>query len=181
VHNTVTVDGSEQMTRGGRFLTLDWFPAFSQSLLDSDPNIVGSILAYHKGYQRLGIRHEREVMAFVNDRWQVKDHMIFTQPGEHVFRLHWLLIDGEWDIENGEQRIGIRLKSPYGWIKLNVQPDSRMSLVRAGELLHGQREVKPYEGWVARTYGQKSPALSLAFEVTSSKSITFTSEFLFPK
>ncbi len=30
VHNTVTVDSRDQMTRGGRFITLDWFPAFHQ-------------------------------------------------------------------------------------------------------------------------------------------------------
>ena len=35
VHNTITVDGLDQMTRGGRFLTLDWFPASSKNLLEA--------------------------------------------------------------------------------------------------------------------------------------------------
>jgi hypothetical protein len=53
--------------------------------------------------------------------------------------------------------------------------------VRAGELVYGQRDLKPYEGWVSPTYGEKVPALSLAVEVTSNKTFTFISEFIFPK
>jgi len=55
------------------------------------------------------------------------------------------------------------------------------SLVRAGELLYGQRDLQPFEGWVSTTYGYKVPALSLATEVASLQGTTFTSEFVFPK
>jgi len=184
VHNTITVDGRDQMTRGGRFLTLDWFPAYSKNLLEADEKILGRVLAYHKGYRRLGIRHERVATVFMDERWEIKDNLIFTKPGQHVFRLQWLLMDGEFEMGNSELGIGIRVKSKYGWITLNIKsPNSecRASLVRAGELIGGQREVKLYEGWVSPTYGTKVPALSLAVEVTSSKSVTFTSEFIFPK
>ena len=184
VHNTITIDDRDQMTRGGRFLTLDWFPAYSKSLLESDEKILGRVLAYHKGYRRLGIRHERVATVFTDERWEIKDNLIFTKPGKHVFRLHWLLMDGEWEMGNSDLGIGIRVKSKYGWITLNIKSSNsecQVSLVRAGELIGGQREVKPYEGWVSPTYGTKVPALSLAVEVTSSKSVTFTSEFIFPK
>ena len=187
VHNTVTVDGRGQMTRGGRFLTLDWIPAYSQNVLDGNEQVLGKALAYHKGYQRLGIRHEREVSAFVDERWQVKDKLLFTQPGTHVFRLHWLLMDGEWEVGSQEVGVGIRLKSKYGWVTLNIQSNSRIpnseyrtSLIRAGELIYGAGQPLPFEGWASPTYGVKVPALSLAVEVTSSKSVTFTSEFIFP-
>jgi len=56
-----------------------------------------------------------------------------------------------------------------------------VSLVRAGEIIYGQRDMHHYEGWVSRTYGQKFPALSFAFELTSEFHTTFTSEFIFPK
>ena len=188
VHNTITIDDRDQMTRGGRFLTLDWFPAYSKSLLELDEKILGRVFAYHKGYRRLGIRHERVATVFTDERWEIKDNLIFTKPGKHVFRLHWLLMDGEWKIENRESRIGMRLNSKYGWIILNIKPDSRMpnsecrvSLVRAGELIYGRCELKPFEGWASPTYGTKVPALSLAVEVTSSKSVTFISEFIFSK
>jgi Heparinase II/III-like protein/Heparinase II/III N-terminus len=184
VHNTITIDGHDQMTRGGRFLTLDWFPAYSKSLLEVDEKILGRVVAYHKGYRRLGIRHERVATVFTDERWEIKDNLIFTKPGQHVFRLHWLLMDGEQGMINSESEIGIRVKSKYGWITLNIKsPNSecRASLVRAGELIDGQREVKPYEGWVSRTYGTKTPALSLAVEVKSLRSFSFISEFIFPK
>ncbi len=192
VHNTVTVDGRDQMTRSGRFLTLDWSSAYSKNLLEADEKVLGRVLAYHKGYRRLGIRHERIATVFTDERWEIKDKLIFTKPGVHVFRLHWLLVDGEyssstmWEIVNGEQGVEIRVKSKYGWIALHVKLESSnlkfiTSLVRAGELIYGQRELKPYEGWVSPTYGVKAPALSLAVEVVSLKSFSFVSEFIFPK
>jgi Heparinase II/III-like protein/Heparinase II/III N-terminus len=184
VHNTITIDGHDQMTRGGRFLTLDWFPAYSKSLLEVDEKILGRVLAYHKGYRKLGIRHERIATVFMDEHWEIKDNLIFTKPGEHVFRLHWLLMDGEFEMGNSELGIGIRVKSKYGWITLNIKsPNSeyRVSLVRAGKLIDGQREVKPYEGWVSPTYGTKVPALSVAVEVKSLKNFSFISEFIFPK
>ena len=134
-----------------------------------------------------------ESLAFVTSGWQlcsrmnageIKDNLIFTKPGEHVFRLHWLLMDGEQEMINSESEIGIRVKSKYGWIALNIKsPNSecRASLAHAGELIGGQREVKPYEGWISPTYGTKVPALSLAVEVKSLKSFSFISEFIFPR
>jgi len=188
VHNTVTVDGRDPMMRGGRFLVLDWFPAFSENLLVADENVLGRVSAYHKGYRRLGIRHERVATVFTDERWQVEDKLLFKRPGLHIFRLHWLLLDGEWEMQARESGIGLRLGSKYGWITLNIRTDLqisnseyRVSLVRAGQLVYGQRDLKPYEGWASPTYGQKVPALSLAVEVTSNKSVIFTSEFVFPK
>ena len=93
---------------------------------------------------------------------------------------------GDWEIVKSESGIGIHVKSKYGWIALhiNLEPSNLQlatSLVRAGELIDGYRDVKPYEGWVSPTYGAKVPALSLAVEVQSSKSISFISDFIFPK
>jgi hypothetical protein len=89
-----------------------------------------------------------------------------------------------------ESEFGLRLKSPHGWITLSINSSftrsvhakrSSFSLVRAGELIYGQRETLPCEGWVSRNYGQKFPALSFAVEVTSEFHTTITSEFIFPE
>lgn len=181
VHNTVTVDGRDQMTRAGRFLTLDWFPAYSKSLIDLDEQVLQRMLAYHNGYHPLGVRHERTVTVYADGRWEVMDALLVKDGRAHTFRLHWLLPDWEWEIEKNEERVGLRLKSPHGWVVLVVSCQAGVvSLVRAGEALFGEQDVQPFEGWVSRTYGQKEPALSLAVEVKATQSMQFVTEFNFP-
>jgi hypothetical protein len=114
--------------------------------------------------------------------------MVFSAPGEHVFRLHWLIPDGEWETEKQKFGFGIRFKTSKGWVTLRLTPDLRLSsqdtkftLIRAGELIYGKGHPLPFEGWVSPTYGKKVPALSVALEVTSTKSFSFVSEFIFPK
>jgi len=183
VHNTVTVDGRDQMTRGGRFMTLDWFPAYAKSVVVTDEVILGQVLGHHKGYR--GVRHERRVTVSADERWVVEDRLISKEP--HTYRLHWLLPDWEYEIETRAQRLEISLFSTYGRITLVLQTNlhlssfsSLLSIVRAGEVVFGQRDVKPFEGWVSRTYGEKNPALSLAFEVQSEGTTQLTTEFIFP-
>jgi hypothetical protein len=185
VHNTVTVDGRDPMTRAGRFLVLDWAGAFAKPVIELDEKILHKIKAYHNGYRRLGIKHERTVTVFEDELWRMEDRLLNIRRRQHAYRLHWLLIDGTWTLESDADRSVLQITTADGVIKLIVSsslPDkNRVSLVRAGELLSGERDVKPYEGWVSRNYGLKSPALSLVLEVTSPYHVTFTSEFTFSK
>jgi len=183
VHNTVMVDGRDQMTRAGRFLVLDWASAYSKNLIETDENILGRVRAHHRGYGR--VKHERTVTVYRDERWLIEDILTSPRRLPHTYRLHWLLPDWEYQLEETESAVRLRLNSPFGWITLSVHSSfilypSSLSIVRAAELLHGQREVLPYEGWVSRHYGSKSPALSLAIEITSEYNVTFTSEFTFP-
>jgi hypothetical protein len=114
--------------------------------------------------------------------------LVYTGPGEHVFQLHWLLPDWEWKLDSRQLDYGIRLNSPHGWVTLHLSLDPRVSrddvqliLVRAGSLVYGKYQPLPFEGWVSPTYGQKKPALSLTLEVSSLKSFTLISEFIFPQ
>jgi hypothetical protein len=140
------------------------------------------VRAYHNGYS--GVRHERTITVYDDERWTVEDKLVSKEA--HSYRLHWLLPDGEWEVEAEEQRLEIGFKSPGGRVVLTLHTDSPVSnlrslfsIVRAGEVVYGTRDVLPYEGWVSPTYGIKAPALSLAFEVQSVKSIQLTSEFQF--
>jgi len=183
VHNTVTVDGREQMTRGGRFMTLDWFPAYSKKFIDAEEGVSDSVLGYHGGYH--GVRHERKVSVFADERWLVEDKLISKE--KHTYRLHWLLPDWEWNIDVWDARFEIRLKSPFGWVVLHISTtsqfpinDSQITLLRAGENNYGEGHPQPFDGWVSLTYGEKKPALSLAFDVQSDGTTQFTTEFIFP-
>ena len=183
IHNTVTVDGHDQMTRGGRFMTLDWFPAYAKTVVSTDEAVLGQLAGYHEGYR--SVRHERTVTIYTDEHWVVQDRLISKKP--HSYRLHWLLPDWEWEVKTQGSEFEVHLKSPLGWIKLRIstipqfsENDTRQILVRAGEVVHGEGNALPYEGWSSPTYGTKVPALSLAFEVQCDETTHFMTEFIFP-
>ena len=187
VHNTVTVDGQDQMSRGGRFLTLDWAPAYSSIVLEHVGADMGHVHASHEGYRRLGIRHERTASVGDDERWRVEDQLIFMHRRPHELRLHWLLMDGEWILKRSGDTVRLRLRTPAGWMRLKIMGHGfaegglRVCLVRAGSVIAGQGRAAAYEGWFSPTYGVKLPALSLAVEAASYATCGFQSEFIFPK
>lgn len=195
VHNTVSVDGLEQMTRVSRFLYLDWANATGKRHFETDADFFQRNSARTYAYAKVYVRHDRTVTVFNDERWLVEDELlnvtyIGKAPLEHVYRLHWLLPDWKWKLESSEQRVVIGLKSPLGWVGLEIKAEPAdlnlsASLVRAGELvqtsvLKTSEVSSPTRGWVSPTYAQKVPALSLSVEVQSSESVKFSSEFTFP-
>ena len=180
VHNTVTVDGRDQMTRGGRFLVLDWFPAYVRAVLQPDGNVLSSVTAQHRGYR--GVRHRRTVSVLAGEVWHVRDELTSTRT--RTYRLHWLVADWEWSVRSTGAAAELDLKSPNGPVTLTLESDSpgadgpaRLSIVRAGQVLHGKRAVSAHEGWASPTYGHKGPALSLAFELRAPGSVLLTTTF----
>lgn len=180
VHNTVTVDGREQMTRAGRFLYLNWVRANPQrGRTPEDPAADQEVACYHRAYPAI---HKRTVQR-LGKTWRVTDQLGDPQSVCHAYRLHWLLPDWAWELENGEQGVVLRLKSPHGWVTTGIEARPEgflLSLVRAGEYIHGSGPTDPVRGWVSPTYGIKTPALSLALEVQSSQDVTFITTFTFP-
>jgi hypothetical protein len=187
VHNTVTVNGRDQFKRAGRFLYLDWFNAFRRGNLGADPAILQRIRGRHWGYWKQGVRHERNVTAYADGHWQVRDELLLIRmPWDKkaiTFRLHWLLPDWEWGVESSDQGIVIRLQSPHGSVvlRLGVSGGKAVSvdLVRAGETVYGAGRTDLIRGWASPTYGVKIPALSLAVETQSTNDVQFISEFNF--
>ncbi|MDI6770446.1 MAG: heparinase II/III family protein [Anaerolineales bacterium] len=191
VHNTVTVNGRDQMTRAGRFLYLDWFDAYRQNIIESNPAILQCVIGR---YRKDSLRHTRTVTVYADELWRVEDEMLTMRSpfSSFIFHpssfiLHWLLPDWEWKVENRDSRVEISLKSPLGVIMLALQTDpplstlhSLISLARGGELIYGEGSVLPIRGWASPTYGVKIPALSFTLEVTSAETVKFTSEFSFP-
>lgn len=189
VHNTITTDSRDQMTRAGRFLYLDWVNAYRISQPSENPMELQRIRGRYRGG---GYRHTRIVGVCEDDRWLVEDEILPQRLSWRkkplTFRLHWLLPDWKWEIVDQESKFLIRLQSMHGWITMGISPepltskkDLRISLVRAGEILHGSAASDPVRGWVSPTYGIKNPALSLAIETESVIEVKFVTEFIFPK
>jgi uncharacterized heparinase superfamily protein len=212
IHNTVTIDDQDQMTRAGRFLWLDW--AQAQILKQNTPQDGKTVelIAQHDGYRQIGLIHRRSVICELTGKWLIEDQLLPDetqgfQPGRkdknmgssstdkrtYRARLHWLLPDWSWELDEIEDnyQISIRLRSPQGWIGLQIgiepatQEDNAqqpiLQLVRAGESLLDSDPVSPTSGWVSPTYGYKIPALSLAIVMESSLPIVFRSQWDLPQ
>jgi hypothetical protein len=186
LHNTVTVDGYDQFTRAGRFLYLDWVNAYRTNEISADPQILQQASGRYRGRH---YRHTRTVTAFEDGHWQVEDEILRLSMRQKnlTARLHWLLPDWKWRIENREQGVEISFDSPQGIIKLKLIASSLssnlyslLSIVRAGEFLHGSASPDPTRGWTSPTYGVKIPALSLALDLQGKTEIHFSTEFKFP-
>ncbi len=184
-HNTVTVDGRDQFTRAGRFLYLDWVNAYRKSLPAED---VTELQRVRGRYWARGVRHTRIVTVSDDNRWQVVDEVLPAPWRRRILsaRLHWLLPDWEWELENSELGIVLRLASPHGLVTITINhspftTNFTFSLVRAGELLLGSAVPAPTRGWASPSYGIKIPALSLAIETESANEVKFATEFTFPK
>jgi len=183
VHNTVTVNGRDQMTRAGRFLYLDWVNAYRKALPVQEP---GELQRVRGRYWGKDYRHTRTISVFEGDRWRIVDEILplSWHPQTLTARLHWLLPDWEWRVERREKREEIRLASPHGIITMTIHHSqaatSSFSLFRAGQPLLGTLPPDPTRGWTSPTYRVKIPALSLALVVESDQAITFATEFTFP-
>jgi hypothetical protein len=180
VHNTVTVDGLDQMTRAGRF---GWATrAQCQGSIIGEGKWRGT----HDGYARIGVTHNRTVESLENDVWIITDEV--SGAGSHSARLHWLIPDFPWEKSEPKpnpklqkelsERMpgwksltgnGWRFQTPAGEVILQIWSNSNApwNIYRAGELISGLPEEKgpvaaETRGWQSLRYANKVPALSLA-------------------
>ncbi|MBC8332609.1 MAG: alginate lyase family protein [Anaerolineae bacterium] len=187
VHNTITINQQEQMTRAGRFLYLDRAQAKIIAYEHADDSSWQRATAEHNGYRKMGLTHRRTVIAHADQHWIVTDELlpVSYSPSSLSACLHWLLPDWPWKLDS--ENLKLEFQSPHGWISLqismqaNFQPSTfNFQHIRAGELLAGSGKAAPYMGWVSPTYAQKIPALSWSIQADVPLPFTFTSEWRFP-
>jgi uncharacterized heparinase superfamily protein len=177
------------MIPAGRFLYLDRAQAEVLKREQAEDGSWERIVAWHDGYQRFGMMHIRSVTADKDDHWLIEDRIQpladDVQRAMHTVRLHWLLPDWKWKMD--DSRLMIEALSPYGWVTLRVIVEHKpsiftfqSSIFRAGKLLHGTGPVNPTWGWISPTYGVKRPALSFVVMVVDELPLTITSEWNFP-
>ena len=166
-HNTVTVDGEDQMDRLGRFLWFPWLKGEVVALVESGGGGLSYWEGRHDGYLRLRdpVIHRRAVCQVAGDFWLVLDSL--EGAAEHLFRLHWLFPDlaFEWDEEAGHLKLLTRA-GPYH-VKLGLtRGTGTFSLSRA--------EADSPRGWRSRYYLHREPALSLDFSAPGSRALFWT-------
>ena len=161
VHNTICVDGCDQMMRAGRFLWLDWAQA---NILKSSPQC---IKAEHDGYLRKGIIHHRELKKVSETHWEISDELFAEGKTNrtHEFILHWLVPDWLFKLNSSQ----VELSAPFGRVVVDTifpgpSDGKKFSLIKAGETLAGDYK-SPILGWYSPTYNLRIPALSLVYQV----------------
>ena len=165
VHNTISVDGKDQMTMVSRFTWTNWSKG---KVLRHDKNLWQG---EHDGYKP--VSHKRTVMALEGDRWLVIDQL--TANETHHYALHWLLAD--FEVQELAPAHGLLLqtktdgKPSDSRIKIQMGMlggDGNFSLIRA--------DPNSTRGWRSRYYGHKEPAISVILESTQPQ-VTFWSFF----
>jgi len=178
VHNTLLVDGHDQMQRAGRFLWLDWAQASVIAHEMGENRTIKSVTAEHYGYRKLGIRHQRTLQA-IDHGWAISD-VLFpcrrSSPREHDAMITWQLPNWTWYLM--AENI-IQLKGPKTAFQLTIEGPCDIALFRAGECIHGDMDDQPTWGWVCPTYTIKQPSLMIVGSQTGTLPIRFKSIWQF--
>lgn len=178
-HNTVTVDGQDQMKRVSKFIWLPWLKgrvrAVRTNISDSSrmPEFAGSeSLGYwegeHDGYKGLAgtVGHRRSIIRLAERGWMVLDRLTSNRP--HAYRLHWLLpnVSHSWI-----DRSCLKLEFESACYHVRIGTDSGL---HQSSLVVGDQESP--RGWKAHYYRHRQPALSLEV-IADASSVWFWTVF----
>jgi len=166
-HNTVQLDGRDQMLHFRQFKTLYWTEA---SLIRFDDNPKFALCeGEHYGYRRKhDCTHRRSVLMLKEGVWIVVDTVL--GQSEHKARLHWLAGDFPFDFDALNARM--TLHTPKGDFCVAAL-DALGNPARTADVVCGADN--PPRGWLARHYGVKTPVPSLAAVYSGSAPITMVS------
>mgnify|MGYP001027977494 CR=1 FL=1 len=158
VHNTLTLDGRDQMLRAGRFLWLDWAQA---EILAHEINEDGEVIRVttaHNGFRNSGACHKRSLTR-IADGWEVFDQVLPFRKADrkiHQARITWMLPDWAWQVDITD---GVTISNSGLLVHLQIKGANDLALFRCGESLYGTLPPQPTWGWIASNYGVKQPAL----------------------
>ncbi|GAB4452142.1 MAG: alginate lyase family protein [Anaerolineales bacterium] len=156
-HNTVAVDGRDQMTLLSRFTWTNWSKG---KVLKHEKDVWQG---EHDGYKP--VIHKRTVMALDGDRWLVVDHLLAKES--HQYALHWLL--GDFPFEQKDNSVLLALNGMKYKVQVGMnEGNGAFSLVRG--------DANSTRGWRSRYYGHKEPAVSVMLETTQPQ-VTFWTFF----
>lgn len=172
VHNTVCLDGREQMRRSGTFMWLDWAQGKTEVLKQGASDDVDYWEGWHDGYRREGVVHRRAVTR-LGDCWVVIDDVIGS--GAHSVRLQWLTPSVPYEMGVGASELILHTSQGRYRLKTWCSRPADASLVRAGQLLLGRSDpvAAQVRGWSSPSYMAKEPALSFAREARAELPLRF--------
>jgi hypothetical protein len=186
-HNTITVDGRDQMRRAGRFLWLDWAQARGQSRASRicsppDQSWRDYFEGEHDGYSRSGVKHRRMMQWLWGSGWAIIDDL--EGAGMHDARLHWLTADLPYEVSESPFQIALKIEQTKIRWNIFCSSPGKQAIIRAGkQTWPAQSQSKtPDEvsllGWESPTYGDLQPAISLLYRSQSPLPVRFVTVVL---
>ena len=166
-HNTVTVDGKDQMDRASRFLWLPWLKSQSYGRNVPCQGDASCWNGEHDGYRRLSdpVTHRRGLVRLGAEHWLIVDSLSGRQS--HHYRLHWLLADGPFKPDLVKNSIEVQTsKGPYRIAVAATSPTVKFDVTRAAD--------DSARGWRSTYYHSVEPALSVCIDSTSTKIVFAT-------
>ncbi|MAT43225.1 MAG: hypothetical protein CL609_12870 [Anaerolineaceae bacterium] len=168
IHNTVTVDGLDQMDQHGTFRWRNW----SSGLIEHEFN-KNTIVGKHDGYKRFGIIHSRQLTNNGENVWLVNDTI--TNKNSiiipHNISIQWLIKDCEYQIVTQNHLI---FSYNNFQLDLEIQCDQvpiDFGIIRAGICIYGDFQSDPNLGWYSPSYLVKQPALSIIGKIRVQKNL----------
>jgi hypothetical protein len=153
-HNTVTVDGIDQMVHHRKFKLL--YPTEAAVLEFSAGSDWALATGEHYGFQRRldGCTHRRSILMFGGDVWIVADTVFGS--GEHRVRLHWLT----GGYPTSELAESIAIETPGGRFVIAATDVTGRPL----PITSRSGDTAPLRGWLSRYYGEKERVASIDVE-----------------
>jgi asparagine synthase (glutamine-hydrolysing) len=153
-HNTISLDGRDQMLHIRQFKTL--YRTEARTLRFEDAADLALVEGEQYGYRReLHCTHRRAVLFAKDDLWIVADAILGS--GTHTARLHWLA--GNFPFEFHAADAQLALDTPEGLFTVTVL-DDRGEPCAGADVVAGSND--PPRGWLSRVYGEKIAVPSLA-------------------
>lgn len=169
VHNTLVVDGQDQLQHLSKFL---WSKGGKVRFLGHLSVPEQRWTAFHDGYTRFGVVHRRSLVWLGEGQWEVTDEILpvnrrGSAQQQYQFDLHWLIRDGEWEIDITQLKIkysqfGLEMRLCWNFDGDNVTfVPITVRLIRQGKAIFGPAGNFECLGWYSPTYYHRVPALSL--------------------
>ncbi len=178
VHNTLTLDGQDQMTRADRFLWLDWAQAEISAHEVDEQGQIRQVTAQHNGFRKMHACHQRKLIS-IDNGWIIEDVVLPDDNDNgkiHQAQVTWLVPDWEWHLEAGNQ---LKLIGPSFSFTLQIEGVLKINLFRGGERLLGEMKPHPTWGWISSAYGEKHPGIMIKAEKTGILPIKYRTIFQF--
>jgi len=158
-HNTVTVDGADQMTRASRFLWVDWAQACVRYARLTDH--FSGVEAEHDGYRKRGVLHRRMLANCGKGTWIIVDDLL--GDNEHDWQVQWLVTDCSWQFVSPQAVAFQTISGEMQMTFLASSPGASVDIARCGKQVGAgsKKDVDPARGWISRYYGAMCPALSV--------------------